>query len=123
MNEQIAKYIQPITQFWNNIPKKRKTTILTAVGGLIVVSFILVLLLNIPKYTVLYSGLDNDEATQIITILQNDGYKYKQETGGVIQVLQDQVDDIRMSLSTQGYPKSALNYDIFTGNIDSFIIR
>lgn len=118
MNEQIAKYIQPITQFWNNIPKKRKTTILTAVGGLIVVSFILVLLLNIPTYTVLYSGLDNDEATQIITILQNDGYKYKQETGGVIQVLQDQVDDIRMSLSTQGYPKSALNYDIFTGNID-----
>ncbi|MFA0815024.1 MAG: flagellar basal-body MS-ring/collar protein FliF [Anaerofustis sp.] len=118
MNEQITKYIQPVIQFWKNMPKKRRTTILAAVGGLVVVSFVLVLLLNIQPYTVLYSGLDNDESVQIVQLLQEGGYTCKVEDGGTIMVPKDQVDKIRMDLATQGYPKSALNYDVFTSNID-----
>ncbi len=38
------------------------------------------------------------------------------ETGGTILISQDEESSVKMTLSSEGYPRSALNYDIFKNN-------
>lgn len=118
MNEQITKYIQPVLQFWKKQTKRNKRVFIGGFGGLLLFSLLIMLILNIKIYTELYSGLNETEASQVIQLLQEKGIDCKLKSNGVILVPKNQVDTVRMDLATQGYPKSATNYDIFTSNTD-----
>lgn len=118
MNEQLKKYIDPIKNFWGKLTKKSKRIIFIVLGGVVVISIVLSLLMNKTQYVVLYPGLDSDEATEVMTKIQNDGISCKDD-GGTIYVPSDKEDSLRMELSNEGHPKTAPNYDFFTNNVNT----
>ncbi len=116
MNIQIKKYIDPIKNFWINLTKKKKIILMSILGGIILISVIAGILLNIQPFVVLYPGLEHEEAVEVMTELKNRNVSYK-EDNGTIYVPKDQENGLRMDLSNEGHPKTAPNYDFFTKNI------
>lgn len=108
---QIAEFVREMS---------RKSRIL--VGGLIVailiISISLALFLNRVQYAALYSGLSEEEAGEILSVLKDDSVDAKMEGTSTILVPEAQVDDLRVSLAANGYPKTGLNYDLFTTGSD-----
>ncbi|WP_411676478.1 flagellar basal-body MS-ring/collar protein FliF [Caproicibacter sp.] len=115
MNE-LKKYIQPIKNFWVKLSAKTKKIIFISLGGVVLLSVVLGLLLNRTQYVVLYSGLDHDEAMAVMAQLKDSGVDYK-ESDNSIYVPSDKEDSMRMQLANEGYPKSAPNYNFFTSNV------
>ena len=116
MNEQLKKYIDPIKNFWNKMTRRAKAILLASLGGVVLLAIILGVLMNRTQYSVLYAGMNSDEAQQVMTELQKLDVPYK-SSNGTIYVAKDQENSVRMQLSNEGYPKSVPNYDFFTGNV------
>ena len=73
--------------------------------------------LNTRPYVVLFQEVNETEATQIATVLNDSGVNYKYRAGGTILVPESQVDTLRAQLIMAGYPKSGFSYDTYTNNI------
>lgn len=116
MNELVKKYLVPVKDFWVNLPSKKKKIALFCLAGILLISVVLVALMNRTQYTILYPGLDHDEAVEVMTELKNRGVSYK-EDNGTIYVPTDKENSLRMDLSNEGHPKTAPNYDFFTSHI------
>lgn len=118
MNIADNKYLAPVVAFWRKQSKKRKIIFFSVLGGVVLLSVAAALLLNRQSYAVLYSGLDETEAAEVMQLLQEADTAYKYQSGGVIQVPEEEEAAVRMQLADEGYPKSASNYDFFTENVD-----
>lgn len=117
-NEKISKYIDPIKNSWKKLPKRTHRVIGIVFIGILALAVTLGLLVNQTKYVVLYPGLDHDEAVEVMTELKDSGVSYK-EDNGTIYVPSDQENALRMQLANEGHPKTAPNYDYFTGNVNA----
>ncbi len=99
----------------------RKTKILIAGVALVALALIIGLVAyNSAKasdYTTLFSELNTDEATTILGKLDEYGAPYRYKGNGTIEVLTEQEPQLKAKLLQEGYPKSGLTYDIFTGNV------
>lgn len=118
MDEQLKKTWKNIAGFWKNLSKKAKTLIISGVIGIIVICIVLSIVLNKSDYTVLFSGLEDKEATEVMAKLKEKSIEYKCDTDGTISVPTENESDVRMELSQEGYPRTGFNYDIFKSNID-----
>lgn len=116
MNE-LNKYIQPIKNSWIKLSSKTKKIVLASLGGVVLLSVVLALLMNRTQFVVLYSGLDHDEAVQVMAELKDSGVDYREDDDS-IYVPAEKENSVRMQLANEGYPKSAPNYDFFTDNIN-----
>lgn len=98
----------------------RRNRILAAclIAAILAISILAAFLLNRVHYTALYSGLSADEAGEIINTLKDEGVDAKMEGTSTILVPQKEADDLRVELAAKGYPKTGLNYDLFTSNSD-----
>lgn len=96
----------------------RKTKILIGAGLIVLIAaaVILALVLNRKEYEVLYSEVNTDEAQQIIGLLQESAVDYRYDGQGTIYVPAENVDQVKVSLASQGYPKSGFTYDVFRNN-------
>ena len=96
----------------------RKTKVLIGVGLIVLIAaaVIIALALNRKEYEVLYSEVNTDEAQQIIGLLQDSEVDYRYDGQGTIYVPEAQVDQIKATLASEGYPKSGFTYDIFRNN-------
>ena len=99
----------------------RKTKIL--IGSIAVVALAIIAGLAIyngakaSDYTVLFSELNNEEASTIMTKLDEYGASYQYKGDGSILVLTEQEPQLKAKLLQEGYPKSGLTYDIFKDNV------
>lgn len=112
----LKKRIGELKEFVGRLDRKVK--ILAAVIAVVVIggAIIAALALNHREYVPLFSELSQDEASEIVAKLQEDGVDYRYEGGGTILVEQSQADSTRASLVYEGYPSSGFTYDIFTQN-------
>lgn len=117
MMSEVKKYIQPIKNFWMKLSSRTKKIIFISLGGIVLLSVVLGLLLNRTQYVVLYSGLDHDEAAEVMTELKDSGVSYREDNDS-IYVPSDKEDSVRMQLANEGHPKSAPSYDFFTSNVN-----
>lgn len=117
MREQLKHFINSIVSFWKKQSKKNKTIIFSLLAGIIIVSFVVVLLLNAQQYTVLYPSMDHNEALEVMAELDEREVDYKEEDG-TIMVPSDEENSLRMDLANEGYPKSSPNYDFLLENMD-----
>ncbi|MDP4109719.1 MAG: flagellar basal-body MS-ring/collar protein FliF, partial [Bacillota bacterium] len=117
MHENIKKYIDPLVKFWNGMAKKTKKIVVFSLCGIVLAAFAATLFLNRPQYAILYPGLESDEASEIGNLLESRNVSYKIHDG-TISVPKDREASLRMELANLGYPKTTLNYDYFTKNID-----
>jgi flagellar M-ring protein FliF len=81
------------------------------VGGLVA----LMLWVNRPEYQVLYSGLNQQDASAVVSKLQEMKVPYKLEGGGaVITVSNEQVYDVRLAMAGAGLPRGAgVGFEVF----------
>ncbi len=96
----------------------RKTKIAAGITALVIIifAFVLAFMMNRTEYEILYTGLEESEAIEVIGVLNTQTIKY-QRRGDTILVPQKDVDKVKVSLAAEGYPKSGFTYDIFTNNV------
>ena len=117
MSEQLKKYVEPVKTFWANLTKNKKIALIGGFAGIVLIAVLAAYLLNRQPFVILYPGLEQQEAVEVMTELKGRGVEYK-ENSGTIMVPKNQENALRMDLANMGYPKTAPNYDFFTTNTD-----
>lgn len=105
-----------IKDFLGKFSKKTKIAVGVGTVLLVAAAIIIALVLNHKDYTVLFSGLTEEEAQQIVGKLQETQVEYQYKGDGVIMVTTDVADKTRAQLVYEGYPKSGFTYDVFIEN-------
>ncbi|HHU64377.1 MAG TPA: flagellar M-ring protein FliF [Clostridiales bacterium] len=119
MGESLKKIQLQFNEFWEALDKRKKITLIIVLALVICGIVILGVSLGKEEYVVLYSGLELKEAGEITQKLDEMQIKWKSDaTGTTIYVPKEQEGTVRMQLSTQGYPASGFNYDMFFQNIE-----
>jgi flagellar biosynthesis/type III secretory pathway M-ring protein FliF/YscJ len=112
--------VQNIKEYWQNMSEKTKKIIMAIIAGTAVIAVIAILALSFGRnkdYSVLFTGLSQEEAQTIAGVLQDDGVDYKYNAGdGTIRVPASIVDDTKAQLLMSGYPKSGFTYGMYLDN-------
>ena len=112
--------MQNFKESWQNIPEKTRKIIYIIAGVTIGVILIAILALNLgnkTEYSTLFTGLNQDEAQQVVSLLQEQGITYQyNDSNGSIRVPAASVEQTRVNLLSQGYPKSGFAYDMYLNN-------
>lgn len=118
MKEKIMGWYHRIRSYWANLPKKKKIWFTSGAAGLLIVLILVLLLTNIKHYAPLYSNLSASEAGQITDALTSQKIPYKLSNGGTtISVPANQVNQLKVSLASQGIPKTGqIDYSFFGQN-------
>lgn len=114
----LEEIMSKVKDFLGRISGKNKKIILIVLGVIILFSVGIAVLLNNRPYETLFSGLNEQEASDIIGKLQDSGVDYRYENDGTILVPKEQEQKLKAQLVYEGYPKSGFTYDIFKENID-----
>lgn len=117
MKEQLQVYIDKLKEFWQGLSENIRKILIIAVVGSLIFSIGFAIILNNKPYEVLFTGLNDQESSEIMGKLQEAAVPYKYETGGTILVPRDQQDQLKAQLVYEGYPKSGFTYDVFKDNI------
>lgn len=115
-NEKIKNIGSKIKEQYNKINPKLRKIIIIATVLVLAFSIGTAVILNKKSYEVLFSGLNQQEATEIMGVLQEKVVAYKY-SDGTISVDKKVVDQVKAELAFEGYPKSGFTYDIFKDNI------
>lgn len=111
------KFKNKIDELNAKFSKRTKILILGATLGVIIVAFAIALALNSSGWGVLYTNLDEAEVLEIVKVLEDQGTKYKAENN-IIYVRKEDVNKVKATLASEGYPKSGFTYDLFINNVD-----
>lgn len=112
----MKKFIEQIKEILGKLSSKTKKIIVIALAVVLVGAIVIAIILNNKPYEVLFSGLGEEEAQQIVTKLQEDGVKFRYDNDSTISVPKDILDKTKAQLVQEGYPKSGFTYDTFTEN-------
>lgn len=121
MNERVISILTKVKETAKNLNSKTKKIIIIGVAVSVVLSVGIAIWLNNRPYVTLFSGLSNEEASEIMGKLQDDGVDYKYEalsSGSTILVPESEGEQLKAELVYEGYPKSGFTYDVFTNNVD-----
>lgn len=118
MNNNALSIFGNILNYIKKIDKKKRNLYLIIFGVGIVATVLAAVLLNHKEYVALYRNLDTKECATIVARLDEMKIPYKLENERTIYVEKNSEAKVKLQLASEGYPKSALNYDIFTKNID-----
>lgn len=103
-----------INEFFEKMEKKRRTRLFVLAAVMVVVIAAASVLLNRKQFTVLYSGMQPQDAGSVMAVLSDMGVDARTQGSDTILVPEEQADKLRMELAAQGYPNSGFNtYDIF----------
>jgi flagellar M-ring protein FliF len=105
---------------WQNLPKKKKKALISIVAITFAVAAAIIIFLNLShktSYSPLFTGLSQDEAKQVVGLLQEKQVKYTYDASdGSISVPDADVEKTRVELLSQGYPKSGFAYNMYISN-------
>ncbi|MCI8837386.1 MAG: flagellar M-ring protein FliF [Hungatella sp.] len=106
---------------WQTVPDKTRKIIKAIAGGTAAIALIAILALyllgNDSDYSTLFTGLSQDEAREVVGLLQDEGIDYRYNINdGAIRVPESTVEQTRVNLLSRGYPKSGFAYDMYLNN-------
>ena len=113
MSELLGAIKRQVTEFFQKRSMKQLVVMGIVVAVLVATIVIAASVLGKEEYEVLYTGLDESEAGEIMLMLEDMDVAAKAQGSNTILILSDSADEVRMSLAAEGYPESGLNYDIF----------
>ncbi|MCM1333790.1 MAG: flagellar M-ring protein FliF [Bacteroides sp.] len=122
LKETFGKVLETVKTKWTEIGRKGHIIFFAVLGVVVASAVIVAILANNTGKAVLYSGASQEEASEILSVIQNDlGTSDVTINGrGDIIVPEDVVEDLRVRLSILGYPKSAFNYNVWDEGIGLF---
>ena len=107
--------MQQIVNAWNALETRRKVIVTLATVAMFAAIFGLARMAAQPSLTLLYSGLENGAAGEVVRALEQRGVTHEVR-GGAIYVEASQRDSLRMTLATEGLPaNSAKGYELLDG--------
>lgn len=118
MSLSFTEMFKKLQKWFTKQTKKVKIIMLCTAIAVVLASVIITALLNSSKYVVLYRGLSSSEGVEVLKYLDSISATYKLRDDGTIMVLSEDEAYLKMVLASQGYPESALDYDIFTSLTD-----
>ena len=110
------KQLDIIRDFWRNLQGRTKKIMVGVMAALALFSVVTAVALNHKEYEVLFEGLNEEEASEVLAKLQESDVDYQYDQDGKVLVDKEKVDKTRATLAMDGYPKSGFSYDMFTGN-------
>jgi len=118
VSESIKGNFTKAVKYVKNLEKKQRNISLLIVGVCLITAVLSVILLNKKEYVLLYRGLDIVECAEISSRLDELGIAHKVQNESAIFVEESSEPSVKLQLASEGFPKSTLNYDVFTQNID-----
>lgn len=122
VKETLAKIGNFLKSKFSSLSKKTIILISAGLAVILVSAIVLAAIMSQVHYAVLFKDASASEATEIVT--------YARETLGVqdikinasgdILVPEDKVEEMRVSMSMAGFPKSTFNYDIWNNGVTMF---
>lgn len=118
MNERLKNIKTKLGRFWGSRTKVQKGTIIGSILAVILIAAIITYFATRVTYAPLYSNLSTAEVGQIKAQLDTKGVKYQVTNAGTaISVPEDQVDNLKVDLASQGFPQSGqIDYSFFSKN-------
>lgn len=118
MKDQFNNIWDATKAFWSKQSKKMKIVIGGVGGVILMLAIIVTATLNLQSagYKVLYPNLSGTETAEVYATLQEMGVAPKVNGAGEVMVPSKQWDDLMLTLSSKGYPKSAPPYGIYLDN-------
>lgn len=114
MNAKVKDLWEKVKGFFLNMNKKVRLLLCGSVIAILVVSIIAALVLGNRPYTVLFTGLSNEEARAIVSYLDENGItQYRMEGSDTIMVPSQMESKLKATLLMQGYPKSGFAYETY----------
>ncbi len=106
MLEYLSRLLRQTRDVFLALPNTRKVLILVVVAASIAGFTVLFVWANKPNFEILYSGLGQDEAGEIVTKLKEKKIPYKLESGGTtILTPAKNLQETRLELATEGLPR------------------
>ncbi|MDD3569814.1 MAG: flagellar basal-body MS-ring/collar protein FliF [Lachnospiraceae bacterium] len=115
-NEKLKNIGSKIKERYNKVNPKLRKIIIIATVLVLAFSIGTAVYLNKKTYEVLFSGLNQQEASEIMGVLQEKAVAYNY-SDGTISVDKTVVEQVKAELVYEGYPKSGFTYDVFKDNI------
>lgn len=119
MNQQLTQSFSQFKEFYNKQSSKTKTTMIITLVMVVLLSIITPILLRSAsdrEYAILYQGLSVSEQTEILSVLYDLRKEVRVSDDGTISVKSEEVNLLKLQLSSMGYPRSSLSYNVFTNN-------
>lgn len=118
MNERLTKVKTDSTKFWSSRTRNQKGAIIGTLVAIIAIAATLTYFSTRTTMAQLFTGLSTTEAGQIADVLTAQGTTYELANGGTtILVPEEQVDQLKVSLASQGFPETgAISNSFFTEN-------
>lgn len=112
--------MQRLKEHWQNLSDKSRKMLMAIAGGTAAIAIIAVLVLKLgtnTDYSTLFTGLNQEEAQEVVALLQEEGVDYRfNDKDGAIRVPAIKADQTRAELLSKGYPKSGFTYDMYRNN-------
>ena len=112
--------MQILKEHWQNLSDKSRKMLMAIAGGTAAIAIIAVLVLKLgtnTDYSTLFTGLNQEEAQEVVALLQEEGVDYRfNDKDGAIRVPAVKADQTRAELLSKGYPKSGFTYDMYRNN-------
>ncbi|SDB97610.1 flagellar M-ring protein FliF [Desulfurella multipotens] len=110
----IKKFLEEIKIFYNRMSKKQKVVLFSSFAGLILILVFVFVIGSRVSYGVLFSNLNDKDASSIINYLDQQKIPYKIVNGNTIEVPKDSVYKLRLDLAAKGLPSGGVvGFEIF----------
>ncbi|SNY05143.1 flagellar basal-body MS-ring/collar protein FliF [Paractinoplanes atraurantiacus] len=108
MTDRLPAPVRRVTDTFRSFTPGQKAVTIAAVIALVVGAYFFATWASKPNYSILFNNLSNKDASAIVESLQKAGTKYELANDGqTVLVPQDQVNELRLSLSSEGLPGDA----------------
>src|SRR3954464_12627584 len=108
MTDRLPAPVRRITDTFKSFTPGQKAVTITAVIALVIGGDFFATWASKPSYSILFNNLSTKDASAIVESLQKSGTKYELANDGqTVMVPQDQVNNLRLSLSSEGLPGDA----------------
>ncbi len=114
MSDFFKKTTGRIFEYFKGLEKGQRVRFIVFTALAIVILIAASVFLNQKAYTVLYSGMEANDAGEVLSVLSDMGVDAKAQGADTILVESSKADSVRMQLAAEGYPKSGFNFDIFS---------
>ncbi|MCL2637709.1 MAG: flagellar M-ring protein FliF [Oscillospiraceae bacterium] len=117
--ESFVKVSGVVREKWSAANRSARIITLAVAAAMLVALFVLIALSTRTDYAVLYTGVSAEEISEISSALSTMGIQARID-GSAVSVPKESVDNARMQLAIQGFPKSTFNYNIWNDGVGMF---
>lgn len=118
MKEKFMKIRADLSGYWTSRTKAQKGTLIGTLSGVVILAALITFFVTRTNFVPLYTDMSRSEIGQVKENLDSQGVPNKVAPGGTsILVPDNMVDDLLVSLASEGYPESGrIDYSFFSKN-------